>query len=300
MPNWLEVLGEIYDGLAKKSPIDEVRHKYLGEMSAHTGRNIISYYSACLTKPGIEQSSINDEDKNGFMMAIHKMDRTRGLDLILHTEGGSIAATQSIVDYLRQMFGANIRAVIPQYAMSAGTLMALSCKEIVLGKHSNLGPIDPSFGGIPAAGVIEEFDQAVEDIKQRPESVHLWQSIIGKYHPTFLSQCKHAIDWSNQFAKEQLQTVMFAGDTYAEAKATAVVDALSDYKINKRHERHIHFDECKSLNLNVTRLEDDNDLQDLVLTVHHCYMHAFANTDRFKIIENHEGVAYEKNHAPSR
>ena len=52
------------------------------------------------------------------MMAVHKLDRTKGLDLILHTQGGSISATQSIVNYLHKMFGKNtatpdIRAVVP-------------------------------------------------------------------------------------------------------------------------------------------------------------------------------------------
>jgi hypothetical protein len=40
--------------------------------------------------------------------------------------------------------------------------------------------------------------------------------------------------------------------------------------------------------------EDDNDLQDLLLTVHHCYMHALANTGAVKIIENHSGAAFIK------
>jgi ClpP class serine protease len=67
---------------------------------------------------------ITDEDKNGFMMAVHKLDRTKGLDLFLHTPGGSISSTQSIVDYLHKMFGKNIRAIVPQIAMSAGTMIA--------------------------------------------------------------------------------------------------------------------------------------------------------------------------------
>jgi ClpP class serine protease len=75
------------------------------------------------------------------------MDRSKGLDLILHTPGGDMAATESLVDYLRQMFGKDIRAIVPQIAMSGGTMIALAWKEILMGKHSNLGPIDPQFSG---------------------------------------------------------------------------------------------------------------------------------------------------------
>jgi ClpP class serine protease len=121
MPNWKDVLEE-HQEIQRTSQfaIDIIRRKYLKQLYEYTNRNVIAYYSGFLSKPGILQSDINDEDKNGFMMAVHKLDRNRGLDLILHTPGGSIAATESVVDYLHKMFGGNIRAIVPQIAMSAG------------------------------------------------------------------------------------------------------------------------------------------------------------------------------------
>ena len=108
---------------------------------AHTGRNVISYYSGWLSKGSVSLTDMNDEPKNGFMTTVHKLDRKRGLDLILHTPGGGIAATQSIVNYLHKMFGQDLRAIVPQIAMSAGTIIACCCKEIWMGAQSNLGPI---------------------------------------------------------------------------------------------------------------------------------------------------------------
>ena len=102
------------------------------------------------------------------MATIKDLDSTKGLDLILHTPGGDIAATEALVGYLRSMFNTDIRAIIPQIAMSAGTMIALSCKEIVMGKHSSLGPIDPQLGGLPAHGIIEEFTKASDDAKLYP------------------------------------------------------------------------------------------------------------------------------------
>ena len=64
------------------------------------------------------------------MRAVHRLDCSLGLDLILHTPGGSISAAQSIVRYLREKFGNDIRAIIPHTAMSAGTVLACACKEI--------------------------------------------------------------------------------------------------------------------------------------------------------------------------
>jgi ClpP class serine protease len=157
MPNWKDVLHEIQDLQASytnqsKLVVDTVRRSYLKKLHDLTGRNVIAYYSGFLTKPEIAQSDINDEDKNGFMMAVHSLDRTKGLDLILHTQGGSIGATESIVDYLRKMFKHDLRAIVPQIAMSAGTMIACSCRIILMGKHSNLGPIDPHLMGVPAVG----------------------------------------------------------------------------------------------------------------------------------------------------
>ena len=113
------------------------------------------------------------------MTAVHKLDKNLGLDLILHTPGGSLAATESIVDYLKRIFGTNIRAIVPQIAMSAGTMIACSCRTIVMGKQSNLGPVDPQYGAISAAGVIEEFEKAFQEIKKGPRqgkslAIHNW------------------------------------------------------------------------------------------------------------------------------
>jgi hypothetical protein len=200
------------------------------------------------------------------------------------------------------MFGNNIRAVIPQIAMSAGTMVACSSSTILMGTQSNLGPIDPQMRDVPCCGVIEEFRRAFREVKKDPIKAILWQTIISQYRPTFLSQCENSIKWSNAFVKEQLETVMFAGQPDAKERASQIVKRLTDYRSNKRHDRHIHTEECEAMGLNVERLEKPGSeaLQDLVLTVHHCYMHAFMNSNACKIIENHMGAAYIKQVAPSQ
>lgn len=303
MPNWSEVLSQIEGirsqtrDLSRKAN-DVVRQQYLQQLHAKTQRNIIAYYSAFMSKPTIFGMEINDEDKNGFMMAVHRLDKTKGLDLILHTPGGNFAATQSIVDYLQKMFKKDIRAIVPQMAMSAGTMIACSCKSILMSEHSNLGPIDPHLRGVPAYGVIKEFETAVKEIAKDPTRLRVWQPILGQYKPTFLGQCQHAISLSAAFAKEQLEQVMFAGEKDARRKAAKITKALSDYGHNKAHDRHIHMAECRTLGLKVERIEDDPPLQDLVLTVHHCYMQALMNTPTFKIIENQNAVMFVKQQVP--
>jgi len=291
MPNWSEVLKEIQVLAQAKDPnaLDTVRRKYIAAIHKNTGRNTIAYYSGWLQGKNPFDSMVNDKDKNGFMLNVHKLDRSKGLDLVLHTPGGDLAAAESIVDYLHSMFGKDVRAIIPQISMSAGTLIALSCKEIVMGKQSNLGPIDPQMGGVACQAVLDEFEQAVKDIKANPSSAPLWQTIISKYHPTFLGTCQKAIEWSEKLAEEWLTRNMCDGNA---TTAKKILKEFSDHKTNKSHARHIAKDKCKELGVKVIDMEADQNLQDLILTVHHAFMHTFSHSTASKIIENHLGLAY--------
>lgn len=297
MPNWGEVLAEI-QGAKIDNPLDVVRRKYLDIMYEYTGRNVIAYYSGFLQKPKGDVS-IDDNDKNAFMQTVHGLDKTIGLDLILHTPGGNIAATESIVNYLKSMFGNDIRVFVPQIAMSCGTMIALSGKEIVMGKQSNIGPIDPQFGGMSCAGVIEEFENALNSIKLDPASTPLWQVIISKYHPTFLGDCQKAIDWSNKMVENWLCTNMLSSNVDPKNDARKIVEKLGSHKETCTHSNHIHIAECRNLGIVVKPLEElekreiggCKDLQDCVLTIHHTYMHTFSSSSAVKIVENHLGNA---------
>jgi len=292
MPNWNEVLNEI-KSIQRPDALDVIRRKYLQKLYALSGRNLICYYSGWLQHPGYASGAIGDSDKNAFMTTIHGLDRNQGLDLMLHTPGGSIAATESLINYLHAMFGKNIRAIIPQLAMSGGTMIACACKEILMGRQSNLGPIDPQYNGIPVEGVKEEFAKAKKEIKKDPSTIPLWQAIFSQYHPTFIGECEKASAWAKKVVALSLQTVMFAGQKTAKKKASKIVRSLSSHTAHKSHDRHIHLDDCKRIGLKIITLEDQDDkFQDLVLTVHHTYMHTFSGTPAIKIVENHKGIAY--------
>lgn len=303
MPSWGAILNELN---RVPNPLDKYRRKYLAIMREYTGRNIIAYYSGFIQKPGIEGAGIDENDKNAFMQAVCGLNRDEGLDLILHTPGGAIAATESIVCYLKSLFGNDIRVFVPQMAMSAGTMISLASKEIVMGKQSNLGPIDPQFGGMSCAGIIEEFADASRDVLAKPQMAAVWGPIISKYHPTFLGDCKKAIDWAESIVRKWLEENMFSGFPDAEKRARAVVSHLSSHNVTYSHSRHIHIDELQKLGVRAIPLEgldnhaipDCKDLQDCVLTIHHTYMHTFGSSNAIKIIENHMGQAMIINAKP--
>lgn len=295
MPSWSQVLDEIKES---SNTHDLIRRKYLSALFELTGRNAIVYYSGWLEKShlqrqGVTGFEVNDSDKNGLMATIHNMDRSLGLDLILHTPGGETAATESIVDYLRSTFGNNIRAIVPQLALSAGTMIALACQQIVMGKHSSLGPIDPQIFGMPAHGIKEEFQRAREDVAKDPSTIPIWQPIIAKYTPTLVGECQKAIDWSEEMVKDWLVTGMFRDRDDPLTDASKVVEDLGDHALTKSHARHISLEKAADeIGLEVMSLEDDQELQEAVLTVHHACVHTLAATDAVKLIENHMGVAH--------
>jgi len=302
MPNWLHVLREIRkesdEPAGGDSAADKVRTRYLTKLYNQEGRNVIGYYSGFLSKPRIEGSDITDEDKNGFVLCVDGLDRKKGLDLFIHTQGGDGAATESLIHYLREMFGKDVRAFVPQIAMSAGTILALSCREILMGKHSNLGPVDPQVNGLPAYGVLAEVERAYKEINDDNSRYYVWNPILSAYSPSFLQRCRWAKESGRELVTGVLKSNVFSGiedEAERERRADEVFQYLAELSSSKGHDKHLHYQECsKMLNIRMLEDKDNKASQDLVLTIHHCYMFTFSNTPALKIIENHKGQRWIK------
>jgi hypothetical protein len=89
-----------------------------------------------------------------------------------------------------------------------------------------------------------------------------------------------------------LQTNMFANEEYAGDKAIGVLNALGSHKRTLTHGRHINIEEARKLGLKISALEDNRDLQDAILSLHHCYTVTFSLTPAGAIIENHLGMRF--------
>jgi hypothetical protein len=119
MPTWSEILRELNDSRAQGSgpQFDAIRRKYLAQLYQHTKREII-LYATKWTQHDVNVSpdaiSIVEEDIQGIMEVIHGL-KGPGLDLILHSPGGSLEAAEAIVHYLRSKFR-HIRGIVPQVA----------------------------------------------------------------------------------------------------------------------------------------------------------------------------------------
>jgi len=273
--------------------LQRIRNDKMTDLFNYTNRNVICYYSTWLQGNPTNQNPevmINDNDMNGFMNAISQLDKTKGLDLILHTPGGIVTATESLVSYLRKVFNNDIRVVVPHLAMSAGTMIACSSKEIIMGKESSLGPVDPQYRGVPAQGVLKEFEEAMKQTLVAPNRSLIWKEIVSQYRPTFLGECENVVKLSNDLVREWLETCMFKKSKNKTAKINKIIDELASHDASKVHDRHYDYNKCKKLGLKVKMLESDSILQDKVLSIYHSYvLSTYKLNNSIKFIEAHNG-----------
>jgi hypothetical protein len=298
VPTWGEILLELRQ-TAQLNPagapdFDGVRRKYLTQLHGLTGRATIAYETDWLS--GNQAfTSITLEDM-AAMMEVCKDLGNGPLDLIVHSPGGSAEATDSIVKYLRKQFS-EIRVFVPLAAMSAATMLALAANRIVMGKHSQLGPIDPQMltpqGAIPAAAILDQFERAKEECSKDPSVLGTWYPMLQQYGPALLEQCDNATQLARRLVEEWLAEYMFAGLKTGGAKARKVAGFFGDHHIHQSHSLGIDRDLARQKGLYVDDLEDDPALQDAVLSVHHATFHTFAGP-AVKIVENHLGRAFVK------
>ena len=217
----------------KQSPQFWVAHKdrYLRQLlirdiEAVTGRALIVYFG--------DDISIDCQINSGDDIYIAELLQATGgkpVDLMLETVGGETDATEKICSLLRAN-GLDLRVVVPRRAKSNGTVIALAAKEIVMGMESELGPIDPSMGGVP-----------VEFILNAP---------AGTIPPIQVQAAAAFRKQTEKLAKTLLSSGMLQG------KAQTVVDALVE-KIATRNVFHSHGSvidaiEAENLGLNITPL----------------------------------------------
>jgi ClpP class serine protease len=96
---------------------------------------------------------IDVEDSEAVLRAIRLTPDTVPIDLVAHTPGGLVLASEQIARALHR-HPARVTVIVPHYAMSGGTLLALAADEIVMDENAVLGPVDPQIGQWPAASII--------------------------------------------------------------------------------------------------------------------------------------------------
>ncbi len=304
MPTWGKIIDQIQGmAISPEDAHDMVRRQAIENLHRYTGNDVILYASGHLQKPWAPSlTSIDHSDMQGFMEAVHGLNGP-SLDLILHSPGGSVEATEAIGEYLREKFDA-IRVFVPHMAMSAGTILAFVADEIVMAAHSTLGPIDPQFllqtpfglRMVPGQAITEQFERAREACLRDPEEYPVWADMLHQCGPALLVEVDNASALSASVVRGWLSRYMFADfpKEQREEKSEILANYLTDHATHLTHSRGVFRSELRNFDprLRLSDLESDQQLQDLVLTVYHATMHTFGHTEAAKIVENHQGLGY--------
>lgn len=292
MPNRNQILRELNK---KTSSQDTIRRRYLKALYKYTKNDTIIYFVNFSARVSDSSSiSICDSDLSGLMTALNNL-HGDSLDLIIHSPGGQAEATIQIVQYLRNKYR-KIRAIIPQNAMSAATMLACACDEIIMGKHSAIGPIDPQIlipfqngrMSMPAHSVLKDFNKAKIDVANNPQLANVWAPKLMQIPFGIFDFCEKSIEAAKSNVENWLNNYMFKDDEVK--KGHEIAEFLGNFDIHGSHGKPFNFEIAREKGLKVTLLEDDQTLQEKVLSVYHACLLTFEYTTCVKIIENHNGV----------
>ena len=150
------VLASLQPALARQALLLQ-RRRALNDISKQRGATVITliHRQETISLLGFPLVRFIDiDDAESVLRAIRETPPGRTIEIILHTPGGMVIAARQIASALAD-HDARVTAVVPHYAMSGGTLIALACDEIVVESHAALGPVDPQINQLPAASYVE-------------------------------------------------------------------------------------------------------------------------------------------------
>jgi ATP-dependent protease ClpP protease subunit len=302
MASWAEIqkaLNAVQPLAARGQWLEQRMTAELRRLEKASGRNVIIYASGYLQKPQVSGAflAISPEDINGFMTCVHNMDCKKGLLLLLHTPGGSAEAAETIVAYLWSKFD-KIDVLIPTYAMSAGTMIAMAADNIIMGRQSQLGPTDPQIimnnVSNSAHSIVEQFEEAKREISKNPALAGAWVPILQPFGPALLQHARKALSYGQKLVTEWLEKRMLSDRTDALEAAKKIAAHFGGAQ-HGSHGHRIDRDEARKLGLKVKNLEDDAELQDAALTAYHLVTTGFEHGPMCKIVSSTNGDQWIKN-----
>jgi ClpP class serine protease len=158
---WVMVVGFMLLTLFGSRGNDSQRTELLKRFEKERGSRVISliHRQEGTSVLGVSVNShISIEDSEAVLRAIRLTPSEQPIDLILHTPGGLVLASEQIAKALVERKG-KVTVFVPHYAMSGGTMIALAADEIVMDNNAVLGPVDPQIGGMPAGSIVNVLAQ---------------------------------------------------------------------------------------------------------------------------------------------
>lgn len=229
---WIFVMLASLQPLLRKRMLESARIKLLEKIEQKRNSRVIAFIHrqetmSLLGFPLMRYIDIHDSEV--ILRAIKLTDKNIPIDIILHTPGGLVLASEQIANALKK-HQAKVTVFVPHYAMSGGTLIALAADEIVMDENAVLGPLDPQLGTKPAASILKILEQKpIEKISDET-------LILADLAQKAISQIKNLI-------------INLLKDKMDLTKAEQLAETLASGKWT--HDYPITVEEAKELGLNV-------------------------------------------------
>jgi len=176
---------------------------------------------------------IDIEDSEDVLRAIRFTPPDMPIDLLLHTPGGLVLASEQIAFALKRREG-KVTVFVPHYAMSGGTLIALAADEIVMDQNAVLGPVDPQLGTAQSSFAAASVLKALEQPNPNRDDTTL---ILGDLAQKALRQ-----------VHETVRKLLLEHQTEADAERIATAIASGQWT----HDYPLEVDELRELGIQVS------------------------------------------------
>jgi hypothetical protein len=227
------------------------RQESIDKVQQATGRKLICYVSEVA-------GYVNREDVLPLADLLHGTRPGMKLDLMLHTLGGDVDAAEKIAGMLLKAVGPDgeLRVIVPDCAKSAGTLISLAARTVVMSDTSELGPIDPQIvttspdgkqTSRPAQSYIDAHRDMMAQIADGASGPAI-DGLIAKFDPVLLDMCRKALDRSRKFAEDLLRAGMYRGQS---ANVTEIAGKLSSKDTWLSHGAVISPEDAQTIGLNI-------------------------------------------------
>ena len=245
-------------------------HSKLAEIESHSGLDALTIYGPII--PPIDHSA---------RLAIESLPELRdGLLVIIDTPGGIVEVAERIVSTLRHYYK-RVKFLVPDRAMSAGTVLVMSGDAILMDHFSRLGPIDPQLyiEGKPIPTSVLSYLEQYERLVKKSEEGTLTSAdlvLLQKLDLADLRQYELAAELSVKLIRDWLVQYKFkdwsehgsTGQNVTEQekldRAEEIARALNNQEQWGTHNRGIDRGVLSDLNLKIDDLEADPDLSSLV------------------------------------
>ncbi len=263
------------------------RQALIASIEGITGRELIVYEA----NPLSAQAMLSREDIQPFTDLLIRVTPAANVDLMLHSLGGDIDAAEKIV-YMCRSRVSSLRVIVPEYAKSAATLIALASDEVVMGLASELGPIDPQImrrgpGGTvvytSAQCFIDEFDSIKKEVEAEDKLSPAYFPLLDGLDLGFMRMCRNHIARSKNFATKWLTRYMLKDNPQAAAE---IAEKLGNVQQWLSHGAVVDAEESSGMGIKVKTLGQEEPLWQHLWYLHCCYGAMFRKQPAGKVYES--------------